>query len=113
MNNRKAKSWAPAAPKGVLATIAAKSRERRQVQRELTEIEAHAPAKRRNDLAPRLEFLVMPTESLKPASRQVRRRDATQSARMLASVARFGICRPVLISADQTIIEGHGIWEAA
>ncbi len=113
MNNRKSKGWAPAAPKGVLATVAAKSRKRRQVQRELTEIEAHAPAKRRNDLAPRLEFLVMPTERLKPASRQVRRRDATQSARMLASIARFGICRPVLISADQTIIEGHGIWEAA
>ena len=54
-----------------------------------------------------------PTESLKPATRQVRRRDERQSARIESSIDRFGICRPILIAADRTIIEGHGIWEAA
>jgi DNA modification methylase len=87
--------------------------QRRQTQRALTEIETHAPATRRNDLAPRLHFVVMPIERLKPAARQIRRRDATQNARIAASIDRFGICRPVLISADGRIIEGHGIWEAA
>ena len=53
------------------------------------------------------------TESLKPASRQVRRREAQQRARLEASVDRFGICRPILISSDRTIVEGHGLWEAA
>jgi hypothetical protein len=56
---------------------------------------------------------MVPTEGLKPASRHVRRRDAKQSARLKASLDRFGLCRPILISADRTIVEGHGLWEAA
>ena len=54
MTNRASKKWAPVAPEGLSATIADKSRKRRQVQRALTEIGAHAPGKRRNDLAPLL-----------------------------------------------------------
>ena len=54
-----------------------------------------------------------PTDTLKPATRQVRRRDERQRARIESSIDRFGICRPILIAADRTIIEGHGIWEAA
>ena len=53
---------------------------RRATQRALAEIGAHPSAKRRNDLAPRLELLTLPTESLKPASRRPRRRDAVKSA---------------------------------
>lgn len=113
MSDRKSKEWAPSAPKGVSATVADKSRKRRRVQRELTEIVAHLPPKGRNDVAPRLEFLTVQADRLKPASRQVRRRDATQGARMLASIEQFGICRPILIAPDYTIIEGHGILEAA
>src|SRR5208283_5818804 len=52
-------------------------------------------------------------ESLKPATRQVRRRDERQRARIGASIDRFGICRPILFAADRTIMEGHGVWEAA
>jgi hypothetical protein len=113
MTHRASKKMAPVAPEGLSATIADKSRERRQVQRALTEIGAHAPGKRRNDLAPLLHIVMTPTASLKPAARQVRRRDAAQNARLLASVDRFGICRPVLTDADGTIVEGHGIWEVA
>jgi DNA modification methylase len=113
VSNRKSKDWAPTPPKGVAATVAAKSRKRRQAQRALTEIDAHAPVRRRNDLAPRLKFVMTPTDRLKPASRQVRRRDATQKARVRASIERFGVCRPILVSADHTIVEGHGVWEVA
>src|SRR5271166_3849943 len=35
------------------------------------------------------------------------------SARLQSSIDRFGICKPILIAADRTIIEGHGVWEAA
>jgi DNA modification methylase len=43
----------------------------------------------------------------------VRRRDAKQSAKLQASLERFGLCRPILIDAEGTIIEGHGLWEVA
>jgi hypothetical protein len=43
-----------AAPKVVKATVAARSRARRESQRVLTEIGAHAPARPQNDLAPQL-----------------------------------------------------------
>jgi DNA modification methylase len=97
----------------VKEAIAAKARQRRTTQAALTEIATHAPPRRRNDLAPLLQDEMAPTESLKPASRQVRRRDAKQSARLIASLDRFGLCRPILISSDHTIVEGHGLWEAA
>ena len=38
-------------------------------------------------------------ESLRPAARPVRRRDAKQSAKLEASLGRFGLCRPILIDA--------------
>jgi ParB-like chromosome segregation protein Spo0J len=30
-----------------------------------------------------------------------------------SSVGRYGLCRPILIDADGTIVEGHGLWEVA
>ena len=109
----RAKSWSPLAPPGVSQAIAAKARQRRTTQAALTEIGVHAPLRRRNDLAPFLQYEMALTESLKPSSRQIRRRDAKQSARLIASLDRFGLCRPILISSDRTIVEGHGLWEAA
>jgi hypothetical protein len=97
----------------VKEAIAAKARQRRTTQTALTEIGVHAPPRRRNDLAPLLQYEMAPTESLKPASRHIRRRDAKQSARLIASLDRFGLCRPILITSDRTIVEGHGLWEAA
>jgi hypothetical protein len=113
MHSKSTKKWAPIAPEGVTPTVGAKARKRRERLRQQTEIERHAPAKRRNDLAPALDFVMAATASLKPASRQVRRRDAAQNARLLASIDRFGICQPVLITADRTIVAGHGVWEIA
>jgi hypothetical protein len=102
-----------AAPKGVKVAVAARSQARRGRQSALTEIAAHAPARLRNDLAPQLNLVVVPTERLNSASRPVRRRDQTQNARIRESVKRLGICRPILVNGDFTIVEGHGIWEAA
>ena len=52
-------------------------------------------------------------KTLRAASRQVRRREARQSAKLQESIDRFGICRPILIDGKGTIVEGHGLWEAA
>src|SRR5271165_7140480 len=113
MTSKTLKEWAPPAPLGVKETVAAKARKRRETHRAQTEIRARAPTRRHNDLAPSLQYEMAPTDSLKPAARQVRRRDERQRARIESSIDRFGICRPILIAADRTIIEGHGVWEAA
>jgi DNA modification methylase len=113
MTGRLSKQGTLAPPAGVKNAIAAKARNRRQTQAALTEIRAHAPVRRRNDLAPSLQYEMAPIESLRPASRRVRRRHARQTARIEASVERYGICRPILISPNRTIVEGHGLWEAA
>jgi DNA modification methylase/ParB-like chromosome segregation protein Spo0J len=97
----------------VEAAVAARSRARRERQSALTEIAAHLPARPRNDLAPQLNFIVAPAERLRRATRPVRRRDQTQNARIRESIKRLGICRPILVNGDFTIVEGHGIWEAA
>ena len=107
------KSQIPAPAAGVTGMIAARSRKRRETQRALSEIGARANVAPRNDLAPELRFETRPTDSLRPASQQIRRRDAKQSAKLQASIDRFGLCRPILIDAEGTIVEGHGLWEAA
>ena len=98
---------------GVKETIAARARTRRETQRALSEVGAQASRTRRNDLAPRLRFENRAVDSLRPAPRQVRRREAKQNAKLHASIERFGLCRPILIDAEGTIVEGHGLWEVA
>jgi DNA modification methylase len=112
MSYRESKPRIPAAA-GVKGIIAARARARRESQRALTEIDLHSPRPRRNDLAPRLRLETRALESLRPAARRVRRRDAKQSAKLEASVGRYGLCRPILIHDDGTIVEGHGLWEVA
>jgi DNA modification methylase len=99
--------------RGVKDKVAGRSRLRRNTQHALSEIEARPSRALRNDLAPSLRLELRAAESLRAAPRQVRRRDAKQSAKLQASVDRFGLCRPILIDAQGTIVEGHGLWEAA
>ena len=113
MGYREPKPLTPTAAAGVKGIVATRARARRETQRALSEIDAHAPRPRRNDLAPRLRLETRALESLRPAARQVRRRDAKQSAKLDASVERFGLCRPILIDGEGTIVEGHGLWEVA
>ena len=113
MGYREPKPQTPSSAVGVKGIIAERARSRRGTQRALSEIDTHAPRPRRNDLAPRLRLETRALESLRPASRSVRRRDPKQTAKLEASVGRFGLCRPILIDAEGTIVEGHGLWEVA
>lgn len=97
---------------GLTESLRAKFRSRRDRQQTLQELD-RKPDTARNDLLPTLEIEVVPIESLKPANRRVRRRDAAQTKRLGASIAKFGICRPVLVGRDRRIIDGHDIWEEA
>ena len=101
-----------ASPVGLTPNLKAKSRARRQRQRALAEIVDHTP-NRRNDLLPRLAVSYVPTDELRQAPRRVRRAEAPQVARILASIEKFGVCQPILISKDRTIVHGHGVLEAA
>jgi ParB-like chromosome segregation protein Spo0J len=113
MGYREPKPLTPTAAAGVKGIVAARARSRRESQRALSEINLHSPRPRRNDLAPRLRLETRTLESLRPASRSVRCRDVKQSAKLQASLERFGLCRPILIDAEGTIVEGHGLWEVA
>jgi ParB-like chromosome segregation protein Spo0J len=55
----------------------------------------------------------VPIDELRRAPRRVRRAEAPQVARIRASIEKFGICQPILISKDRTIVHGHGVLEAA
>jgi ParB-like nuclease domain len=101
-----------ASPDGLTPNLKAKSRARRQRQRALAEIADHAP-KRRNDLLPKLTVSYVPIDELGQAPRRVRRAEAPQVARIRASIEKFGVCQPILISKDRTIVHGHGVLEAA
>lgn len=113
MVSRTTKPQIPAAEPGIKQTIAARARARRKTQCALSEISAHALLGPRNDPAPKLRLETRAVDTLRPASRPVRRRDAKQSAKLDASVDAFGLCRPILIDADGAIIEGHGLYEVA
>jgi ParB-like nuclease domain len=113
MGYRESKPLTPPAAAGVKSIVAARARTRRETQRALNEISVHAPRPRRNDLAPGFRLESRSPDSLRPAPRQVRRREAKQSAKLQASIERFGLCRPILIDAEGTIVEGHGLWEVA
>ena len=101
-----------AAPDGLRPQLKAKSRARRERQRALAGIADHAP-KRRNDLLPKLAVSYVPVDELRPAPRRVRRANAAQIARIRASIEKFGVCQPILIGKDGTIVHGHSVVEAA
>jgi hypothetical protein len=101
-----------ASPDGLTPGLKAKSRVRRQRQHALAEIVDHTP-KRRNDLLPKLAVSYVPIDELGQAPRRVRRAEAPQVARIRASIEKFGICQPILISKDRTIVHGHGVLGAA
>ena len=101
-----------AAPDGLKPALKAKSRTRRERQRALAEIADHPP-KRRNDLLPQLTVSYVPIDELRQAPRRVRRAEAAQVARIRASIEKFGVCQPILVGKDRTIVHGHGVVEAA
>ena len=100
-----------AAPDGLKPALKAKSRARRERQRTLAEIADHSP-KRRNDLLPQLTVSYVTIDELRPAPRRVRRGEAAQVARIRSSIEKFGVCQPILVGKDRTIVHGHGVVEA-
>jgi DNA modification methylase len=67
----------------------------------------------RNDPAPRLRSERWPVERLKDADRRLHRTSSAQLERVTRSVSQLGFLKPVLITADGKIVDGHILVEAA
>ena len=63
-------------------------------------------------LLPKLAVSYVPIDELRPAPRRVRRAQAAQS-RDSPSIEKFGVCQPILVDKDGTIVHGHRVVEAA
>lgn len=109
-SNAKSKRVAP--PDGVTGRLKTKSRSRRERERLLTTVGFHASAPR-NDLLPRLEIVYAPIDRIRPAARRVRRKEAAQTARVLASIRKFGVVTPIMVDESYRIVHGHAVYDAA
>ena len=65
---------------GLTEPLKVKAQSRRERHRAVTEISRHDPPPR-NNLVPELRIDYVPTESLKPANRQTRRKRSTRAGR--------------------------------
>lgn len=52
-------------------------------------------------------------DQLKPHPRNTRKHSVSQIARLKESLTEFGFVRPIVIDEENTILAGHGIWQAA
>ena len=76
------------------------------------EAAALAPAPR-NDLSPPLKFERCRVDSLKVATRRVRKESPAQVRRLVKVIQRVGICAPILIDRTGHVIDGHSVLAAA
>ena len=68
---------------------------------------------RRNDLQPQLRLKDIPLSRLAPAKRRLHRPDEAHVQEIVKSLEVFGCARPILISSDLTVVDGHDVVEAA
>lgn len=73
---------------------------------------ATARDRRRNDPIPELQLELRRLEDVNAAPRQVRRAEKRQIERVRRSIEFFGSSKPILITRDGEIIDGHIILEA-
>lgn len=61
----------------------------------------------------KLKIRYLPIDDLKAYENNSRKHSKKQIRQIAASITRFGMVTPILITADGTIIAGHGKWMAA
>lgn len=73
------------------------------------------PAIRSSKLRDNLRIVTtyVPIGTLNPPTRVLRKHGKRGLAAIKASIAEFGIIKPILIDAERRIITGHGVWLAA
>lgn len=98
---------------GLSTAVHERSKRRRDEQAQLARLELPAADRKRNDVSSRLDLKYLPIDSLRPATRRLRKIDAVQAARLDLSVAANGVCQAIVIDDERRIVHGHGVWEAA
>ena len=58
------------------------------------------------------EWLSLPIETVRPYGRQFRRHDRRKIAKLKKLIGHFGQVVPIIIDANQVIIDGHAVWQA-
>jgi len=58
------------------------------------------------------EWQWLPIDSIKPYDRQVRRHDRRKVVKLKKLIGHYGQVAPIIIDANQVIIDGHGVWLA-
>jgi DNA modification methylase len=99
--------------KGLSRAVGAKSRTRRRALKNSTKLDAVAQAGRRNDILPKLKLEMRPIGSLRMSEHKVRSIDPDHVAEVAASFCRLGFAKPILITPDGEIIDGHVCLAAA
>lgn len=99
-------------PVGLKAQVQDRNRRRRQGNEGRVKADSHAVVAR-NDPAPELRSERWSLDKLKDATRRSRRTSPDQLERVMRSVAQLGFLKPVLITADGQIVNGHILVEVA
>jgi len=68
---------------------------------------------RRNDLLPALTLEYVPLNELRPSAARLRRLELVHVREVATSIARLGFCDPLLIGADNGLIDGEARFAAA
>jgi len=89
-----------------------KARQRREASAEQTQA-GDRPRARRNDLRPRLELVDLPIATLRAARRRIHKLDEAHVTDIVGSLEAFGVSRPILVSGNREIVDGHDVVEAA
>jgi len=87
------------------ADLLAKGRRRRSAIAG-TAAAQRGPHRRRNDLLPSLQIELRPIDEIAPPERNVRRLDPAQRARVRSSIETLGLCQPLLIDENGSIVDG-------
>jgi hypothetical protein len=99
-------------PKDFTEQLKAKSRGRRATAKNLQGAMAMGyPV--RNDLAPALALVEIPIDALRSPFRKVRALDEAHVQAIVRSISVLGFCAPILIGADNVILDGQSRIEAA
>lgn len=100
-------------PAGLKRQLQAKSQQRRKRAAAETDVIAAQYRRGRNDHQPELRIVRRAIDSVRPAGARARVTTPEQLERVIKSIRQFGLVTPILIDAEDRIVSGHVVWEAA
>ncbi|MDX3883230.1 MAG: DNA methyltransferase [Sphingomonas sp.] len=103
----------PLGPQSLKRQLQAANAKRRAHNQGKTRVVAAAHGHHRNDPQPDLVTVWKPVSSLRASPNRTRETTAHMLEGTVRSIQKFGMVLPILIDADDVIVAGHALWEAA